>query len=76
MSLPFAIAVFFTIWWVVLFMVLPFGVRTHAETGAERPIGTEAGAPIAPRLGVKFLATTIIAAVVFAGVYVFIAYEG
>lgn len=75
MSLPFAIAVFYTIWWVVLFAVLPFGVRSHAETGAERPIGTEAGAPVATRLGLKLLVTTGIAVVVFAAIYTFVAYE-
>jgi predicted secreted protein len=76
MSLPFAIAVYYTIWWVVLFAVLPFGVRSHAEAGAERPIGTDAGSPVVTRMGVKLLATTLISAVLFAGVYAFIAYEG
>jgi predicted secreted protein len=76
MTLPFGLAIYFTIWWVVLFAVLPFGVRTHAEAGLERPKGTDAGAPAAPRIGLKLLATTAISAVVFAGVYAFILYEG
>jgi len=76
MTLPFAIAIFYTIWWVVLFAVLPFGVRSHLETGAERPPGTDAGAPVAPRLGVKLMATTAITAVIFAAVYAFVAFEG
>ncbi len=45
MSLPFAIAVYYTIWWVVLFAVLPFGVRSHAETGAERRSEPTPGRP-------------------------------
>ena len=76
MSLPFAIAIFYTIWWVVLFAVLPFGVRSHLETGAEIPPGTDAGAPVAPRIGVKLLATTAVTAVLFAAIYAFVAYEG
>jgi predicted secreted protein len=75
MTLAFGLAIFYTIWWVVLFAVLPFGVRSHAETGAERPIGTDAGAPIATRMGMKLIATTVIAAVIFAAVYALIAYE-
>jgi predicted secreted protein len=76
MTLPFGLAIFFTIWWVVLFAVLPFGVRSHEEAGVDRPTGTDAGAPVAPRIGVKLLATTVLAAIVFAVVYAFIAFEG
>jgi predicted secreted protein len=76
MSLPLAIAAYFTLWWVVLFAVLPFGVRSPAETGGDRPAGTDAGAPLAPRLAMKALATTIVSGVLFAALYAFAAYEG
>jgi predicted secreted protein len=76
MTLPFGLAIYFTIWWVVLFAVLPFGVRNHEEAGVDRPVGTDAGAPVAPRIGVKLLVTTVVAAVVFAAVYAFMAFEG
>ena len=76
MSLPLAIAAYFTLWWVVLFAVLPFGVRSPAEAGDERPAGTDAGAPLAPRLAVKALATTIVSGVLFAALYAFVAHEG
>ena len=75
MSLPFALAVYFTLWWVVLFAVLPFGVRSAAEAGAERPAGSDAGAPVAPRLALKALATTLISGVLFAALYAYVAYE-
>jgi predicted secreted protein len=75
MNLAFDIAVFYTIWWVVLFAVLPFGVRSHAETGTEHQVGTDAGSPIAIRMGMKLLVTTGITAVLFAAIYAFIAYE-
>ena len=63
-----AIAIFFIIWWVVLFTVLPIGVRTQAEAGHVEP-GTEAGAPVAPRIGHKLMLTTAIAIVVFSVFY-------
>ena len=75
MPLPLAIASFFTIWWVVLFAVLPFGVRSAEEAGEKVPLGSDRGAPVAPRLALKALATTVISIIVFAAFYAFIAYE-
>lgn len=63
-----AVAIFFIIWWVTLFAVLPIGVRSQAEAGYVEP-GTEAGAPVAPRIGFKLLLTTAIAIAVFAVFY-------
>jgi predicted secreted protein len=63
-----AVAVFFLIWWVVLFAVLPWGVRSQQEGGEVAP-GTDPGAPAIPRLGRKLLWTTIVSAVIFAGCY-------
>ena len=34
MSLPTSIAIYFIIWWTVLFAVLPWGVRSQQEYGA------------------------------------------
>ena len=76
MSLPFALAVFYIVWWVVLFAVLPFGAHSYAESGVERPAGTDPGAPVAFRIGKKLLVTTAVSAVVFAAIYAFVAYEG
>ncbi|GMV63923.1 MAG: hypothetical protein AMXMBFR74_30900 [Parvibaculum sp.] len=56
------IAIYFVLWWVVLFAVLPWGVRSQHETGEAIP-GSEAGAPVRPALWKKALATTLIAAV-------------
>jgi len=74
MTVPFALAVYFTIWWVVLFAVLPFGVRNAAESGADLPTGSDAGAPIAPRLAMKALATTVISAALFVLLYAYVVY--
>ena len=59
-----AFAVFLTIWFTVLFAVLPIGVRSQAETGEIVP-GTEPGAPTAPRLLMKAGLTTLLSVVVF-----------
>ncbi len=69
-----AAAIYFTIWWIVLFAVLPFGVRSQEEQGTVVP-GTEPGAPHAPRLLLKALWTTVVSAVLFAAVMAFMAYE-
>jgi predicted secreted protein len=74
MSLATAIAIYFIIWWVVLFAVLPWGVRSQHESGAVAP-GSDPGAPAIPRLKRKLVWTTIVAAVVFALWYVVYAYR-
>lgn len=44
-----ALAIYFVAWWIVLFVVLPFGVRSQQEAGEVVP-GTDPGAPAAPRI--------------------------
>ena len=73
MSLTFAIAIYFIIWWTVLFAVLPIGVRTQAEDGAIVP-GTPESAPAAPRLLRVVFLTTVISALVFAALWALIRY--
>jgi predicted secreted protein len=68
MSLTLGLALYFIIWWTVLFAVLPFGVRTQGEAGEVVP-GTPASAPVAPRMLRTFAITTVVAGVVFALVY-------
>ena len=74
MSIPTAIAIYFLIWWLMLFAVLPFGVRSQEETragGGEGIVpGTDPGAPAIPRLWWKLLWTTVLSGVVFAILYV------
>jgi predicted secreted protein len=60
-----AFAIYFVIWWVVLFLTLPFGVRSQHEDGGGTP-GTDPGAPIATQMGRKLIWTTVISAIVFA----------
>ena len=63
MSVATAIAIYFLIWWITLFAVLPWGVQAQ---GAEGAPGTDPGAPRIARLWLKLLWTTVIATVIFA----------
>ena len=58
------IATYFVIWWISLFAVLPFGVKSQQETGEVVP-GSESGAPAKPMLLKKVIANTILAAVLW-----------
>ena len=58
-------AIYFVMWWIVLFLTLPFGVRSQHEDGESIP-GTDPGAPIATGMGRKLIWTTVISAVLFA----------
>lgn len=62
------IAIYFLIWWIVLFAVLPFGVRSQEESGEVIP-GTDPGAPMRHRVWSKLGWTTLIASVVFGILY-------
>ncbi len=47
MSIAFALAIYFIIWWIVLFAMLPIGVRTAEEAGEKASPGTAESAPLA-----------------------------
>jgi predicted secreted protein len=69
--MPFAtaLAIFFLIWWVVLFAVLPWGIKSQHE-GDEIARGTDPGAPARARIGWKLVWTTLVAAAIYAVCYV------
>lgn len=68
------VAVYFIIWWVVIFAVLPWGAQPTANDDLIE--GQEPGAPGKPRLLVKMVATTLVAGVVWVIVYLIIEYGG
>jgi len=74
--IPMAMAIFFTMWWIVLFAVLPLGVRSQHESEDGRLLGTDPGAPVAPKLLMKVGLTTVATAVLFAALMVYIARQG
>jgi predicted secreted protein len=66
MSLVSLVAIYFVVWWVVLFAVLPWGVRTQEEEG-DIVLGTAHSAPARPLLLRKALATTIVSGIIVFG---------
>lgn len=58
-------AIFFTVWWTVLFAVLPWGVRTPEQAEP----GMADSAPQKPRLLLKFAVTTVLAALITVGIW-------
>jgi predicted secreted protein len=66
-SVTTAVAIYFLIWWLTLFAVLPFGVRSQHE--GETTPGTDPGAPILPRILSKLVWTTLVSSAIFAVCY-------
>ncbi len=70
-SFAFGVAIYFITWFLTLFMILPFGVRTQAEAG-EVESGTAPSAPVNHYIWRKFFFTTILAGLFYAGIYWFL----
>jgi predicted secreted protein len=63
MAISTGIAIYFLIWWLTLFAVLPWGIRPQDEDGMVP--GTDPGAPTVPRLRSKLIWTTVVATVIW-----------
>lgn len=74
-SVPGALSLYFVVWWIVLFAVLPFGVRSQVEAGEVTP-GSDPGSPAAPRLRERAIWTTVAASVVFVITVALLPYAG
>lgn len=72
MSLTGGVVVFVLLWWLVLFMVLPWGVRTQDEAG-ETVQGAADSAPERPLLWRKAAITTAVAALLWSAIYLALA---
>jgi predicted secreted protein len=59
------IVVYIFLWWLTLFVVLPWGVRQPDEP---QP-GLDVGAPEKPRMKLKVAVTTVIAVILWLAVY-------
>lgn len=68
MNLTGGIVLYAVLWFLTLFLLLPFGHRSQADAGEVVP-GTPAGAPHDLRLRRKLIWTTVIAAVLWAGCF-------
>lgn len=64
------IGIYAIIWWLVIFMVLPWGVRRIDAEDLGK--GEDPGAPEKPRMVMKLLITTVVSGVIFALVYLVI----
>ena len=62
------VASYLVIWWLVIFAVLPFGVKPVPEDDP----GHAAGAPAHPHLVGKAIATTVIAAALWLVLYLIV----
>ena len=58
-----AVALYFIVWWTVLFAVLPFGLRTQDESD-DVTLGTVASAPGRPHMLKVVIRTTIVSLVI------------
>lgn len=67
MNLWTGIAVYIVIWWVVIFMVLPWGVRPVGADDIAK--GHASSAPRQPRILTKMAITSVVAALVWVGLY-------
>lgn len=67
-SFIFGVAIYGIIWFLTLFIVLPFGVVSQQDTGEIVP-GSEGGAPVQPRILKKLVYTTGLSTVFFALTY-------
>ena len=64
-----SIIVYVLIWWIFFFSVLPVGIQSNKEKFKEKIEGIDPGAPINPKIGKKFLITTLITSIIFIVIY-------
>jgi len=61
-------AIYFILWWLVLFAMLPFGLKTQDEDD-DVTLGTHASAPKGPHMLRAFVRTTIVSALILGAFY-------
>jgi predicted secreted protein len=64
-----SIIVYVLIWWIIFFSVLPIGIQSKKVKFKEQVEGIDLGAPNNPKMGKKFLITTIITSIIFIVIY-------
>ena len=69
MGITGSIIVYVLIWWMIFFSVLPVRIQSKKEKFKERIDGIDPGAPNNPKMGKKFLITTIITSLIFIVIY-------
>ena len=69
MGITGSIIVYVLIWWIIFFSVLPVGIQSNKDKFKEKIEGIDPGAPINPKIGKKFLITTLITSIIFIVIY-------
>ena len=69
MSTTGSLIVYISIWWIVFFSVLPFGIKSQNAKFNEDLRGNDRGAPKNPNIRKKFLITSMITSVIFLVIY-------
>jgi|TARA_B110000881_G_scaffold195276_1_gene189843 predicted secreted protein len=64
-----SIIVYVLIWWIIFFSVLPIGIQSNKEKFKQKIEGIDPGAPNNPKIGKKFLITTILTSIIFLLIY-------
>ena len=75
MGITGSVIVYVLIWWIIFFSVLPVGIQSNKEKFKERIEGNDPGAPINPKIGKKFLITTIITSIIFIVIYYLVKFD-
>lgn len=72
----FAIAIYFVVWWIGLFAVLPFFARPQNEAADGQIVeGTPESAPVFVRIGRIAFYNTLVACVIFAVIWAVIVFD-
>ena len=69
MSITGSLIVYISIWWIVFFSVLPIGIKSQNFKFTDELYGNDPGAPKNPKIGKKFLITTLITSLIFLVIY-------
>ena len=69
MGITGSVIVYVMIWWIIFFSVLPVGIKSNKEAFRDSIEGADPGAPKNPKIGKKFLITTIITSILFIMIY-------
>lgn len=68
------LVIYLVAWWIVLFTILPLGVRGQHEDH-EVVAGTEPGAPVDPGLKRKAWLTTVVASIVWLVIFTVVEFD-
>ena len=69
MSITGSIVTYVILWWIILFLLLPFKIKSQLDDKKINP-GTEPGAPSNPRILKKVFYTTIITSILFTIIFI------